>query len=120
MQSSNLENEISVKPLPLDMLQWQRIINDWESSNQSQKRFCSRLGISFNTFSYARSKLARAQNIKPAFIPVNVNLSDHQPFKSENVVIENPRGFKLHISPGCSSEHMLNILKLSGWFCAKI
>ena len=94
-----LQNSPLQKTSPLDMEKWRAIISDWESSKENQKRYCERLGINLNTFSYARSKLSQTKKIKPAFIPITLNQAEIQhPSAIDTIIIENPQGFKLHVS----------------------
>lgn len=48
---------ITAKSLPLDMERWREIVIGWDKSGETQQAYCQRLGVSLNTFSYARSKL---------------------------------------------------------------
>ena len=112
-------NLSSTKTVELDMEKWRSIISDWESSQKNQKQYCARLGINFNTFSYARSKLRQTKKIKPTFIPVTLNQSEHQKsLNTDTVVIENPQGFKLHVSSDLSLERLIKIFKICGWLNA--
>ncbi len=112
-------NSPSQKTLALNMEKWRSIITDWELSKESQKKYCERLGISLNTFTHARSKLIRDKKIKPAFIPLSLNPIEIQNSSSINtVIIENPKGFKLHVSSELSLDRLVKIFKLCGWLNA--
>lgn len=103
----------SEKASVLDMAKWQSIIAEWEASKESQKRYCTRLGINLNTFTYVRSKLGLVS--KPKFIPVTVNPSANKGSESiDRLVIETPQGFKLHISSSLSVERLAKIFRLCG------
>lgn len=52
-----------------DMSKWREIIDAWTTSGENQKDYCERLGVSINTFSYARSKLQQQNKAKTQFIP---------------------------------------------------
>lgn len=109
-------SEAAAKNPPLDMEKWRSIIDGWNSSQENQKDYCHRLGISFNTFSYAKGRLHPKNKIKSKFIPVTLgNLESSRSHTPNLLILENPRGFKLHISSSLSSEQLSNILKLSGW-----
>ncbi len=49
----------SAKNTPIDMDKWREVVEAWKKSGENQKAYCQRLGISLNTFSYARSKLLK-------------------------------------------------------------
>lgn len=116
MQSTETKNPLVPKPQPLDMKKWQTLIADWEPGKETQKNYCERLGISLNTFVYVRSKLAQNKKTKPTFIPVKLNqLEDQQSQITDRVTIENPHGFKLHISSDLSLDRLAKIFKLCGW-----
>lgn len=108
-------NDLVKKPLPLDMDKWRPIIMDWESSKESQKSYCERLGINLNTFTYARSKLTPVKKQKLTLVPIEINQPDSQKqFDINKVIIENPQGYKLHVSSDLSLERLTKIFKLSG------
>jgi len=44
-------------PSELTNEQWRQLFTEWEQSNESQRIFCKRRGISHNSFCYQRSKL---------------------------------------------------------------
>jgi predicted enzyme involved in methoxymalonyl-ACP biosynthesis len=116
MQFTETETPIFPKPQPLDMEKWQAIITDWEPGKETQKNYCERLGVSLNTFVYARSKLAQNKKAKSTFIPVKLNqLEDQRSQIADIVTIENPQGFKLHISSDLSLDRLAKIFKLCGW-----
>jgi hypothetical protein len=74
------------------------------------------LGISINSFVYARSKLAQNKKTKPTFIPVKLNQPEDQKSQIADIVtIENLQGLKLHISSDLSLDHLAKIFKLCGW-----
>ena len=109
------------KTLPLDMEKWRAIISDWESSKENQKRYCERLGINLNTFTYARSKLGQTKKIKPAFVPITLNQAETQHSSTiDTIIIENLQGFKLHVSSTLSLDRLAKIFKLCGWSDAEI
>jgi hypothetical protein len=106
----------STKTATLDMDKWHEIIESWDKSGETQKDYCQRLGVSLNTFSYARSKLLQQIKPKTQFIPVTVkNHSEEKNAPSSIIVLENRRGYKLHFSVALSLEQIVKIFKLSGW-----
>ncbi len=113
---SESENILLAKNQPLDMQEWRNLIKEWDSSKETQKEYCQRLRINLNTFSYARGKLNKKEKIKPKFIPLILNQNDSARISDQHLLtIENPRGFKLHISPSLSFDLLNKIFKLSGW-----
>jgi hypothetical protein len=116
MQFSEPSNISAAKNLPLDMKKWRSVIEEWDSSKENQKDYCHRLGVSLNTFTYVRGKLLQKNKIKSKFIPVTLGHIEETKNHSQNLLtLENPRGFKLHISPSLSLEQLSKIFKLSGW-----
>jgi hypothetical protein len=114
-----MENQMqnySTKSAPLDMVKWREIIEAWNNSGESQKTYCDRLEISFNTFSYARTKLLQKDKPKMQFIPLTVKSSNEEKIlHSSTFILENPHGYKLHISASLSLEQLTKLFKLSGW-----
>jgi len=111
--STNINNAV------LDMKKWRAIIADWEASNESQKKYCDRLGIKLNSFVYARQKIKGNKESLPTFIPVTIS-PENDKVKPQNdvIVIENSFGYKLSISAYLPEEHTTKILKLCGWLNA--
>jgi hypothetical protein len=109
----------SQKNTPLDMSQWREIIETWSKSNESQKTYCDRLGLSLNTFGYARSKLLQQNKQKTQFIPLVVkNNGEEKTSPSSVIVLENLSGYKLHLPASLSLEQLTKLFKLSGWYDA--
>lgn len=118
MQDSTVKNKREKFP-QLDKTQWQALIAEWEMSSENQKQFCDRLGLNFNTFSYARGKLLSA-NKNPVknkkFIPVQtVKHEDHKINPMVSIMLENSHGIKLHIPLSMPPEQLSKLLKLAGW-----
>lgn len=104
------------KNLPLDMDKWRVIIADWEPNKENQKKYCERLGLNLNTFTYARAKLTQSKKIKPKFIPITLSRTDAQnPLVTDIVILENPQGFKLHVSSGLPLDRLAKLFNLCGW-----
>jgi hypothetical protein len=107
---------LSAKSASLDMERWRDIIESWNKSGENQKVYCQRLGISLNTFTYARSKLRKKDKPKTQFIPLTIKSSGEEKTLLESItVLENPRGYKLHFSTSLSLEQLTKLFKLSGW-----
>lgn len=88
----------SAKNTPIDMEKWRGIVEAWNKSDENQKAYCQRLGVSLNTFSYVRSKLARQDKPKNQFIPLTIKNSNEERALSPSVIVlENRQGYKLHI-----------------------
>lgn len=110
------QNSLLKKVPPLDMEKWRAIVSDWESSKENQKEYCERLGISLNTFTYARGKIIQSKKMRPAFIPVTINQTRVQDFSGTDIItIESPQGCKLRISSALSLDRLAKIFKLCGW-----
>ena len=104
------------KNAPLDMAKWREIIEAWNKSGESQKKYCERLEVSFNTFTYARTKLLQQDKPKSQFIPLTVKSSSEEKLPPPSVIIlENPYGYKLHLSASLSLEQLTKLFELSGW-----
>jgi hypothetical protein len=98
------------------MEKWERIVSAWDAGEEHQKAYCQRLGININTFSYVRGKLLKKDKVKSKFIPITLNRIDEAKKEAPPyIILENPRGFKLHISPTLSLEQLSKIFQLSGW-----
>ncbi len=65
----------SAKNTPIDMDKRREIVEAWNKSGKNQKAYCQLLGISLNTFSYARSKLLKQAKSKTRFIPLIVKVT---------------------------------------------
>jgi hypothetical protein len=105
-----------IKNASLDMDKWQEIVEAWSKSGENQKTYCQRLGVSLNTFSYARSKLLQKDKPKAQFIPLTIKSnSEEKTFSPSNIVFENPHGYKLHLSASLSLEQLAKVFNLSGW-----
>jgi len=112
----NLMQNLSAKNTPLDMGKWREIIEAWNQSGESQKNYCQRLGLSFNSFTYARSKLLQQDKPETQFIPLSVRSnSEEKTLSPSAIVLENPQGYKLHLSASLSLEQLAKLFKLSGW-----
>ncbi|MEO9205766.1 MAG: hypothetical protein ABI296_08670 [Gammaproteobacteria bacterium] len=106
----------SAKSTPLDMDKWREIIEAWNKSGESQKAYCDRLEISFNTFTYARTKFLQQDNPKTQFIPLTVKSnSEEKLLPLSSITLENPYGYKLHLPASLSLEQLTKLFKLSGW-----
>jgi hypothetical protein len=104
------------KNTPLDMDKWREIIEAWNKSGESQKSFCERLGVSLNTFTYARVKLLQQEKPKAQFVPLTIkNSLEEKALLPSVFVIENPQGYKLHLSASLPLEQLTKLFKLSGW-----
>lgn len=110
MQITHTKND------PLDTNKWRKIIDAWEISGESQKTYCERLQLNINTFTYARSKLLQKSKAQTKFVPLTIkNVTDNQTFPSPVIVLENPQGYKLHLSASLSLEQLTKIFNLTGW-----
>jgi hypothetical protein len=114
-----MENQMqnnSTKSAPLDMAKWREIIEAWKKSSESQKTYCERLEISFNTFSYARTKLLQQDKPNMQFMPLTVkNSGEVKLLAPSAIILENPHGYKLHFSASLSLEQLTKLFTLSGW-----
>ena len=109
------------KNTPLDMNRWLEIIKAWNKSEETQKDYCHRLGINLNTFSYTRSKLQKQDKSKAQFVPLKIrNNSEEKQVPHAFIILENPQGYKLHLSASLSLEQLVKVFKLSGWHDAQI
>ncbi len=80
----------SAKNTPLDMDRWREIIEAWNQSGESQKNYCQRLGLSFNSFTYARSKLLQQDKPETQFIPLTVRSNSEEKNNTRNRVLNLP------------------------------
>jgi predicted enzyme involved in methoxymalonyl-ACP biosynthesis len=86
----NLMQNHPVKNSPLDKEKWREIIEAWNKSGENQKAYCQRLGISINTFTYARGKMMLHDKPKAQFIPVTVNNNSAEKNMPQSaIVLEN-------------------------------
>jgi hypothetical protein len=101
----------------LDMKKWHELIDAWSKSGENQKTYCQRIGVSLNTFTYARAKLSQAKKLKTAFVPVT--LKDTQEEKTSSlssvIILENPKGYKLHFPAALSLDQLAKLFQLLGW-----
>lgn len=106
----------SEKITQLDMDKWRETINAWEKSGENQKAYCDRLGLSLNTFTYARSKLLQQNKPKSQFIPLTIKSnSEEKSLTPSVIVLENTQGYKLHFSASLSIDQLTKLLRVSGW-----
>jgi hypothetical protein len=109
------EQKIIKQPM-LDMEKWRTIIAEWESSQETQPQYCKRLGLKLNTFSYARSKLAKNKISNNKFIPVTIIANEESSaINTDMIIIENTQGIKLHIQAGMKADRLAKIFQLCGW-----
>ena len=66
---------------------WQRHIDNWRQSGQSQQRYCKSQGLALATFGYWRRKLKKGHAEKPRFYPLVLS---GQPLRSEPGHTSNP------------------------------
>lgn len=99
----------------LDMQQWSKIIKQWDKTQESQKAYCKRLNLNFNTFAYVKAKLNQKHQLTNKFIPVKIQ--SHEPLLDvgSSLLFENKSGIKLKISLSVKESTLLNVLKLIGW-----
>src|SRR5579862_8073730 len=110
----NIMKNNSATNAPLDMNKWREIIEAWNESNENQKDYCQRLGVNLNTFTYVRSKLLQQEKSKSHFIPLTIKSNKEETvFSSSMITLENPHGYKLHLSASLSSEQLAKLFKLS-------
>lgn len=115
MELSEQKNSIA-KDVRLDIRKWRGLVEAWDATKENQKTYCQRLGISLHTFCYVRRKLTKKQKSPLEFIPIT--LSPSEPIHNRHkdfFILENPGGFKLHISPSLSLEQLTKLFKLTGW-----
>lgn len=119
-----MENKIrlpkrsSMKFTEADDQKWLNIIAEWEKTNESQKSFCARLGLSYYTFAYMRTKLfspKKNENKKNIFIPVAVTKPSLSIHTKEFIIIENKNGIKLHVPLNLGENNLMLLLNLAGW-----
>jgi hypothetical protein len=97
----------------LDKTKWEKLIADWEKSNESQASYCDRLGLNINTFTYIRSRLQKDKH-KAKFIPVTVNKVSKS-IEIHDIILESSNGIKLRIPVTISKENFKQLLALIGW-----
>ena len=105
------------KNIPLDMNYWSEIINNWNRKNESKKKYCERLGINLNTFTYVQIKLQQKMQPKPQihFASLNVtNSNQYHPKTLEKIIFENARGDKIYLPTTLPSEELTKLIKLLG------
>ena len=51
--------------MKLDPAHWDALINEWKISGESQRAFCVRKGLSYNTFVYSRMKHIKNAKTSP-------------------------------------------------------
>lgn len=56
----------------LSRTDWEGILDQWESSNLSQKKFCKQQGLNINTFTYHRTQRLHAAESNKKLIPIKV------------------------------------------------
>lgn len=108
---------LTKKNSSIDLTKWREIVNDWEQSGESQKIYCGRIGVSLNTFVYARNKLLQKPKTKTTFAPLVIKNNEEANIASQ-IVLENNRGYKLHFPVSLSAEQIAKLFKLSGWYDA--
>jgi hypothetical protein len=100
--------------------EWRGILSEWQKSGETQKTFCSRLGIKYNTFVYWRGKLSSPRKaMRPEqFIPLKVKAepANHQPGKI--FIIESRSGNRLLIPYSMTTEQLIVLLKSTGFIHA--
>ena len=96
-------------------MEWNEIITAWSKSGESQKAYCDRVGLNLNKFTYERSKLLGENKKKNPFVPLTVKKEIGDSSRLSTIVLENTRGFKLHLPMNLSLDQFANIFKLSGW-----
>lgn len=118
MQSTQtIPQENSNHNAPLDTVKWEAIIADWESSKESQKAYCERKNLHFNTFTYMRGKFLakdKKQN-GTGFVAVKIKSEAKQISPLPTVTIENSKGIKVHIPSSMNESQLKSLLILLGW-----
>jgi len=107
----------AAKNFLLDMERWREIVDAWGKSGESQKNYCQRIGVSLNTFTYARGKLSQKKKEKTLFAPVTLkgNHEEKALLPSSVLTLETPQGYKLHFPAALSLEQLAKLFQLSGW-----
>jgi hypothetical protein len=100
--------------------EWRGILSEWQKSGETQKTFCSRLGIKYNTFVYWRGKLnGPTKEMKPEqFIPLKVKPESSEQPAEKILIIENKNGNKLFIPFSMAPEQLIDLLKSTGFIHA--
>jgi hypothetical protein len=112
MQNQPINNPCS------DMHNWKEIIDDWSKSGESQKKYCDRLELNLNKFTYERSKLLSENKIKNPFVRLAVKNEVGNFTNSSTIILENSRGLKLYLPTNLSLDQFANLFKISGWLDA--
>jgi hypothetical protein len=105
----------------LDMEKWREIMDAWSKGDESQKLYCQRIGISLNTFTYARAKLSQREKKNTHFSPVMLKEVQEEKIvlpSSIIIILENPQGYKLHFPAALSLDQLAKLFQLSGWIHA--
>lgn len=92
---------------------WSSIIDEWQSSGQSQQIFCQNKRISFAQFGYWRTRLRKIKSSKKSgLVPVKVTAQSGAPGAA--IQIRLPTGLQLSIADGCSEQTIKYVLNLMG------
>ena len=118
MEFSEFQQEPLPKNTPIDMEKWRSIIDGCDPDKENQKKYCLRLGINLNTFTYIRGKLSKkSKKSQSNFIPVTLNrFTDQKSQTTYDLTLENSQGFKLHFSSLLSLDQLTKIFKLFGCY----
>jgi predicted enzyme involved in methoxymalonyl-ACP biosynthesis len=113
MEVINGTNFSGSKEKVINLEEWSKLIIAWKNGTESQRKFCARLGLNINTFTYAKRKLS-AKNKQEKFVPIVIRQETPSKLMS-NIILENAKGMKLYIPLTSISEEMINLLKMAGW-----
>lgn len=83
------------------------IIEQWESSQESREAFCQSHNLSVSTFSYWRTKYAKAkkQAGEPGFVQLQACMSD-------NLEVIYPNGVRVKVPQGSSLADLRALIQL--------
>lgn len=111
--TDTLKNPASEKLTSPNSLNWAVLIAEWKKSNLSQKEFCKRHALNFNTFTYQRGKSIKKHEAPLKLLPVKMpNNSLTSSLAPNYFTLQYPNGIKLSI-PACADINTLNILLCS-------
>lgn len=90
---------------------WFVIMREFESSGQTQPRFCKERNLSFNSFAYYRSLYRSQQRICKKPSPF-VEIACPSPISAEPFSLSFPNGIKLSLPQQFNDQQLVNLIEV--------
>ena len=89
---------------------WQQQINNWKTSELSQKHYCRSHSLALSTFCYWKSKINKSEPTTPRFYPLTIPTSPTNSSDADLLLLVGSKRFQIQIKENFSPSALKRLI----------